>query len=94
MTIPIYLAGQLVRVAGNSLSGPRTLDQFRIVRRYPVSGMPDLYRLKSIADPSERMVPVHELTMVLPFMATVAERRTAVAAFAPADLPVWRAEAA
>jgi hypothetical protein len=64
-----YPAGQVVYVAPQSLSGPPTLDNFRIVRRYPVADRPDLYWVESLVDPSQRMVPANELSNASPGMA-------------------------
>ncbi len=58
----LYASGQIVSVALQSLSGPSTLDKFRIVRRYPVANRPDIYWVQSLADPGQRMVSVSELS--------------------------------
>jgi hypothetical protein len=66
----LFATGQIVRVAEDSLSGPSTADDFKIVRRYRVTDLPDLYRIQSMADPSERMVPVGELSATIPSLAS------------------------
>lgn len=58
----LYATGQVVNVAGTSLTGPATRDDFRIVRRYQVDDRPDLYHVQSLVDPTERMVSERELT--------------------------------
>lgn len=62
MNAHIFAAGQFVRVGPASLSGPMSMDDFRVIHRYPGIGAPDFYRLQSLADPSERMVPAGEMT--------------------------------
>ncbi len=62
----LFAPGQVVGVAPGSLSGPRTADQFRIVRRYPVKRRPAMYHVRSLADATERMVPEDELSAALP----------------------------
>ncbi len=61
-----YTAGQIVSVTPTSLSGPSTADKFRVVRRYPIPNLPDLYWLRSLADPSQRMVAAGELSSATP----------------------------
>ena len=62
----LYSIGQIVSVALRSLSGPRTKDHFRIVRRYLVRNHVPMYHVRSLVDRSQRMVPEHELSIVLP----------------------------
>lgn len=81
MKNPIYATGQLVHVDAASLSGPSTRDDFRVVRRYRASGVPDFYRLQSMMDRSERMVPAHELTTKVPTLLALPKRIIETAAF-------------
>jgi hypothetical protein len=61
MSMPNYSAGCHVRVSDASLSGPATMGEFEIMRRYPVEGGEPMYRLRSIRGRDERMVPGNEL---------------------------------
>ena len=62
----LYAIGQIVGVAPRSLSGPRTNDHFRIVRRYLVRDRGAMYHVRSVVDRSQRMVPEDELAIVMP----------------------------
>jgi hypothetical protein len=62
----LFATGQIVTVAPRSLSGPRTADHFRVVRRYPMGGKPAMYHICSLAGRAQRMVPEDELSGVMP----------------------------
>ncbi len=62
----LYAIGQIVGVTLRSLSGPRTQDHFRIVRRYMARNQGPMYHVRSIVDRSQRMVPEDELSIVMP----------------------------
>ncbi len=62
-----YSNDQIVKVAGNSPSGPRTGGDFRVVGFYPMKDRPTLYRIRSLAGRGERVVPAGELTAASPF---------------------------
>ena len=62
----LYAIGQIVSVTLRSLSGPRTNDHFRIVRRYLIGNRRAMYHVRSIVDRSQRMVPEDELSIVMP----------------------------
>jgi len=56
-----YAVGDQVRVSRRSLSGPPTAGAFEIVGFYRVENDEPMYRLLSIQDRVERMVPQREL---------------------------------
>ena len=58
----LYAPGQIVSVAPDSLSGPRTAGFFRVVRGYPVRGLARIYHVNSVRDRGQRMVPENELS--------------------------------
>ena len=66
MSMQYYGAGHRVRVSAFSLSGPVTTDEFKILRRYRVESGEPMYRLRSIREPHERMVPENELLRSAP----------------------------
>jgi hypothetical protein len=53
--------GSRVCVSADSLSGPATTNEFRIIDRYPVEGQEAMYRLASTRGHTERVVPEGEL---------------------------------
>lgn len=61
-----YSTGQIVRVASQSVTGPSTTEPFRIVRRFSVTNLPDLFWLRSTVNRGQRMVSVSELSAVSP----------------------------
>jgi len=62
----LFATGQIVGVAHGSLSGPRTADRYRIVRRYPAENQPAMYHIRSLTGGGQRMVPEDELSAVVP----------------------------
>ena len=56
-----YAVGDQVHVSSGSLSGPPTTGAFEIVGFYRVENDKPMYRLLSIQDRAERMVPQREL---------------------------------
>jgi len=62
----LFAPGQIVGITPGSLSGPRTADHYRVVRRYPVERRPGMYHIRSLADGSQRMVPEDELSAIMP----------------------------
>jgi hypothetical protein len=56
--------GSRICVSPDSLSGPATTNEFRIVDCYPVEGREPMYRLSSIHGRTERMVPESELRRI------------------------------
>ena len=65
MDTQLFAAGQIVGVAVGSLSGPRTVDRYKIVRRYAVENRPVMYHIRSLVGGGQRMVPEDELTAVI-----------------------------
>jgi hypothetical protein len=61
MTKQKFQIGQRVGVATSSLSGPTTMEPFRIINTYLVQGRERVYRLRQIDAPHERVVPEVEL---------------------------------
>lgn len=61
MTYAIFSSGDVVNILSRSLSGPATKGEFTIVRSYPVEHMEPVYRIRSVVDQQERMVPGSEL---------------------------------
>jgi hypothetical protein len=53
--------GSRICVSADSLSGPATTSEFRIIDRYPVEGCEPMYRLSSTRGQMERVVPESEL---------------------------------
>jgi len=66
MPMQHYGAGHRVLVSVFSLSGPATMGEFEILRRYPVESGEPMYSLRSIREPYERMVPENELMQFTP----------------------------
>ncbi len=62
----LFAIGQIVTVGPLSLSGPRTVEHFRVVRRYPTGRLPALYHVRSLSGPGQRMVPEDELSGAVP----------------------------
>jgi len=56
-----FAIGEIVGVTAQSLTGPRTLDLFRILNRYMPRGKAPLYRIRSLWGRGERMVAEAEL---------------------------------
>jgi hypothetical protein len=56
-----FHAGHRVRVSASSLSGPATISEFDVMRRYPVEGGETMYTLRSVQGRDERVVPENEL---------------------------------
>ena len=59
-----YAVGDQVHVSSGSLSGPPTTGAFEIVGFYRVENDEPMYRLLSIRDRAERMVPQRELRLI------------------------------
>ena len=59
-----YAVGDHVHVAIGSLSGPATTSTFEIMGFYRVERFEPMYRLLSIHDRAERMVPQSELRRI------------------------------
>ena len=53
--------GDVVQIASRSLSGSAAKGAFTILRAYPVEHMEPVYRIRSLEDRQERMVPGSEL---------------------------------
>ena len=66
MNRQLFATGQIVCVAHGSLSGPSTARRYRIVRRYPVEGLPPVYHIRSVGSREQRMVAEGELSVVVP----------------------------
>lgn len=56
-----FAIGEVVGVALNSLTGPKTQAMFRVLGRYLTSGTAPIYRIQSLWDRAERMVSETEL---------------------------------
>jgi hypothetical protein len=61
METECYEIGERVHVSRGSLSGPTTTDEFEIMAHYSVEDREPMYRLLSLRDRAERMVPQNEL---------------------------------
>lgn len=61
-----YGVGDRVHVSNGSFSGPTTTDEFEIIAHYPVENREPMYRLLSLRDRAERMVPQSELRTITP----------------------------
>jgi hypothetical protein len=59
-----YGVGDRVLVSSGSFSGPTTTDEFEIMALYAVENYEPMYRLLSLRDRAERMVPQSELRMI------------------------------
>jgi hypothetical protein len=59
-----YAVGDQVHVAIGSLSGPATTGTFEIMGWYRVESCEPMYRLLSVQDRAERVVPQNELRRV------------------------------
>jgi hypothetical protein len=59
-----YAVGDHVHVAIGSLSGPATTGTFEIMGSYRVESREPMYRLLSIQDRAERVVPQSELRRI------------------------------
>ena len=57
--------GDRVHVSSGSLSGPTTTDEFEIMAHYRVEDREPMYRLLSLRDRAERIVPQSELRTAL-----------------------------
>ena len=59
-----YGIGDRVHVSIGSFSGPTTTDEFEIMALYSVENRESMYRLLSLRDGAERMVPHSELRTI------------------------------
>lgn len=66
MTDAMFASGDVVNILSRSLSGPATRGDFTVIRAYPVEHMEPVYRIRSVVDRQERMVPGSELRRVAP----------------------------
>ncbi len=66
-----FSSGHIVVVAQDSLSGPPTVADFVVVRRYPVATGQDVYWIRGLAGPGQRMVMACDLGSAMPPSAGV-----------------------
>jgi hypothetical protein len=71
----LFTTGEVVNIARDSLSGPPTGREFRVVRRYPIAERPAMYHVSSRFDRDERMVPEGELSVAMPALFGHADGR-------------------
>jgi hypothetical protein len=70
-----FVADQIVTVATDSLSGPKSANEFRIVTRYPLNNRPAMYHVRCLVGRGQRMVPEGELAGVAEGPPTPASER-------------------